>query len=186
MAKRCDLNDGGEVDRVEFPEKGGTFTYFKGHKLPFPGFPHERIVEKVALIKSFIPAWLKTIKLVPKTKILKIIDIGRMLLKGVVHFLANDKINPERYSHPVREIYRIFNILIEREKEERLIALWTQLRDVLCMILEFDNAYRFRIQDALAELNLDEIKPDKSDTYYIRMRDDYKYKVKDENRKKET
>jgi hypothetical protein len=156
MVSNQRVKDTAKVERVEFPPEGGTFTYLKGHPYPFPGFPDKGMVESSRWIKKFWPA---------------MISAAHSLLKSQL-------IKPERYSKPVKEIYRLFNILIEREKEEYQKTKWTQMRDVICHVLEFDNAYRFRFQDVLSELNLDEIKPDEATRYYMSLHDDYNFSAK--------
>jgi hypothetical protein len=150
------VKDNAKVEKVEFPKEGGTFTYLEGHPYPFPGFPEQRFVQKTALIKALIPA----------------------LCRGAKYLINSDKIDPKRYSRPVREIYRLFNLLIEREKDQGNKDKWTQIRDVVCYILEFDNAYRFRLQDVLKEINLDEIKPDEATKYYMSLHSDYNFSEK--------
>lgn len=46
--------------------------------------------------------------------------------------------NVKYYSQPVREIYRLLN---------------GEVRDIICALLEFDTAYRYRFQDIVRELN---------------------------------
>jgi hypothetical protein len=55
--------------------------------------------------------------------------------------------NPDKYSQPVREVYRI---LSEFPKE----------RDIICFWLETDMAYRYRFQDIIYELNIELFKKD--------------------------
>jgi hypothetical protein len=150
-----------KVEKVEFPSEGGTFTYFKGHPYPFPGFPHKGMVEASRWIKRFWPA----------------------MISAAHSLLASQLIKPERYSRPVREIYRLFNILIERERDEPMKKKWAEMRDVICHILEFDNAYRFRLQDVLKEINLDEIKPDEATRYYMSLYSDYGFEGKSKEKK---
>jgi hypothetical protein len=147
------VKDKAKVEKVEFPKEGGTFTYLEGHPYPFPGFPDKGMVEAARWIKKFWPA----------------------MISAAHSLLAPHLIKPERYSRPVREIYRLFNILIEREKEPGMKDKWTKMRDVICHVLEFDNAYRFRLQDVLKEINLDEIKPDEATKYYMSLHDDYNF-----------
>lgn len=153
MDENNNLGKQDTVEKVEFPKEGGILTYLKGRKFPFPGFPHEKMVERMAFIKAMIPA----------------------LVKGASYAIGKDRIKPDKYCRFVREIYRLFNLLIEREKGNELKNFWAQMRDVICMILEFDNAYRFRMQDILSEINLDEVKPDENTKYYMDLHDDYDF-----------
>jgi hypothetical protein len=143
-----------KVENIEYPKEGGVLTYLKGFKFPFPGFPAQPFVHKTALIKALIPA----------------------LCKGAKYVISSDNIDPKKYSRPVREIYRLFNLLIEKEKREEMKQKWVNLRDVICYILEFDSAYRFRLQDVLREINLKEIEPDEYTKYYMSLKDDFNFK----------
>jgi len=150
MASKQSLKDQDTLEKVEFPKEGGVLSYLKGRKKPFPGFPHAELVATMGFIKRLIPS----------------------LLSGYYSLIKPKLIKPEKYSRPVREIYRIFNLLIERESDEGMKQKWIQMRDIICMILEFDNAYRFRFQDVVSEMNLEEIKPDENAQYYIDIRQD--------------
>jgi len=176
------IKDTATVEKVEFPKEGGVFTYLKGHKYPYPGFPHQRVVEKVSLVKSFIPAILELIKLIPLRRITGAIKVAKRIIKGAYYVLRDEEIQPNRYSKPVREIRRLFNILIEREKNKDKKAIWKHLRTVICMILEFDNAYRFRLQDVLKEINIDEIKPTEGDKYYMSLHNDFDWDGKEKKK----
>ena len=81
----------------------------------------------------------------------------------------------------------MFNILIEKEKKPWLKEKWEKIRDLVCLILEFDNAYRFRFQDVLSEIRLEEIKPTEVEKYWFSLREDYDFggKMKKEKLKKE-
>jgi len=57
-----------------------------------------------------------------------------------------------RYSQFVQELHRAFSVSWNDESE-RISELRKMLRDIECMILEFDNAYRFRAQDLIPEIN---------------------------------
>jgi len=49
--------------------------------------------------------------------------------------------DPNKYCQPMRELYRVFPKELERE------------RDLICMFLEGDHAYKYRFQDIVSELN---------------------------------
>lgn len=153
MDEKHPLDTEDTVLKVDFPKEGGTFSWLKGRKFPFPGFPHGKIVANMAMIKRMI----------------------KVFLYAYHSVIKRDLIKPERYSKSVREIYRLFNLLAERENSEPMKQKWIQMRDFICMTLEFDNAYRFRVQDVLKEINLDEIKPTEGDEYYFSVRTDYNF-----------
>lgn len=149
--------------KVEFPEVGGILTYMEGHEHPYRGFPYFEFVEKIDLMKKIVRATLSgayhQLKSRPKIMLATLVPamwVVRPLTRiGVYVFfrmIERFRIKTERYSQPIRELHRVFSLEPEGEayadKEFR-----TQLRDLLCMTAEFDNAYRFRLQDTLVELD---------------------------------
>lgn len=153
MSNPKDVNKQAVVEKIEKPKEGGVLTYLKGHPKPYPGFPSKKTVKEMDYIKRMVPIALKSSR--------------RLLERHLV--------NPKRYSHAVREIHRVFSIMIERDNRPNEKEKLTYLRDLICMILEFDNAYRFRFQDGFSELDLDKIKPDENDLYYMSLREDYDF-----------
>jgi hypothetical protein len=67
-------------------------------------------------------------------------------------FIDRFRLKPNRYCQAIREVYRCFSLPNDKIKaltwEKRMM-----LRDLVCMVLEFDNAYRFRVQDLVEELD---------------------------------
>lgn len=56
-------------------------------------------------------------------------------------FTSENFLKPEIYCKSVKELYRIGDLLTEGENQKKILAF-------TCMILEFDDAYRYRFQDA--------------------------------------
>ena len=152
------------LTRVEFPEAGGVLTYMDGYEYPYRGFPSAEVVEKIDLIKKLSRAmasglyhslkrhpWLM-ITLLPVVWVFK-----DLLYTGVSTFartLERVRLKPHRYSQPIRELHRAFSEpRAQRGEDEHTQELRLMLRDIVCMVLEYDNAYRFRMQDILAELD---------------------------------
>ena len=50
------------------------------------------------------------------------------------------------------------------------------MRDVFCMWLEFDNSWRYRFQDIMSEINMDEIRFDEEDLSFIAVREPWEYR----------
>jgi len=78
------------------------------------------------------------------------------------------KIPDERLSEPVRELARVFDLVIEAEDEPEQKKLIGQLKDAICMTLQEDDAWRFRVQWAVEKLNVKKFRLNKSDKYYFR------------------
>lgn len=149
--------------KIDAPEEGGVLAYFPGKKYPFPGFPNRKIVWQTARAKRLIPIavdWMY--------------DFIKLSLPE----------NPQLYCKFVREIYRLFNIAIERNTSPGQKKKWVKIRDIVCMFAEYDNAYRFMFQDIAEEANLEEMKMTNGDKWWFTVMDFYSFKNKEEFIKK--
>ncbi len=151
-----------ELTHVEFPPAGGVLTYMSGYDQPYRGFPFSEFVEKIDVVKKIQRNILSSLYHALKRRQILVLglvfapwilgDIVTACLYAFYRMVDRFKIKPERYSDPIRELYRAFSYEESKEtvleNKERLM-----LRDLLCMFLEFDNAYRFRFQDIVVCLN---------------------------------
>ena len=151
-----------ELTHVEFPPAGGVLTYMSGYDQPYRGFPFAEFVEKIDVVKKIQRNILSSLYHALKRRKILVLglafapwilgDIVNACLYAFYRMVDRFKIKPERYSDPIRELYRAFSYEKPSEtileNKERLM-----LRDLLCMFLEFDNAYRFRFQDIVVELD---------------------------------
>lgn len=78
------------------------------------------------------------------------------------------KIPDENLVEPVREIARVFDLLIEAEDEPEMKRLMGQFKDAITMVLHEDDAWRFRFQWAMGKINMKKVKLTESDKYYLR------------------
>ena len=78
------------------------------------------------------------------------------------------KIPDDKLVEPVREFARVFDLLIEAEDEPEMKKLMGQFKDAMTMMLQEDDAWRFRFQWAMEKLDMKKIKLNKSDKYYFR------------------
>jgi len=152
--------------KVEFPSEGGVLSYQEGLEQPYRGFPFFEVVEKIDLIKKVSRASLsglyhsfKTKKWLLFTLIPAVWMFKNLLYAGVYalyRVIERTRIKPRYYSQAIRELYRAFSY--PQGESSKMLELRLMLRDLVCMILEFDNAYRFRVQDLLEELNKTSLK----------------------------
>lgn len=155
-------NDRNALQRVEFPEEGGVLTYMEGYELPYRGFPLAEIVEKIDVMKKLAKASLSGLYHALKDRRLMLIVLfpaifvfRDLIYSGVYTFyrlIERFKLKSVRMSRCMRELHRAFSADRPREGE-KMTTLRTMLRDVICNVLEFDNAYRFRAQDIFAEID---------------------------------
>ena len=142
------------IVQVEFPEKGGIVTYMGDMPHPYKGFPFFEFVDKVDILKKISRSVLSGLYHQLKRKKLLLVTLlpaiwlvkplMRMYLYVMYRQIDRFKVKREMYSDAVREIYRAFTGTTEFHQ---------MFRDTLCMILEMDNAYRYRFQDIIVELD---------------------------------
>ena len=142
----------------------GIYTFLRGFKFPMKSYPSYQKVNVLRLLKKLIP-WA--------------LNIIHPRLKSYVP-------DPNQYCPFVRELHRVLTELRDREvgpEDMGMKKKWTQIRDVLCMILEYDLAYRLRVQDILPEIDMDKVKLDEGDRYYCDDRKDYKWGYQQKKKK---
>ena len=142
---------------VVLPKEGGIYTHYWDDKYPQKGFPFNETVEKVNDIKKMVMAllygfdkfkgkWLIGIfYLLFRKRIL--ISFTSVLIQ-MDRMLAFHRLNPIRYCPSVREVYQAIPAN----------GNYSRLKNVVCMILEFDDAYRYRFQYTLGQINKDDFK----------------------------
>ncbi len=143
------------LERVEFPETGGILTYMQNQKYPYKGFPMGEFVDKNDTMKKLSKGLLSGIfhqvfkvkngkvKLKNPLKLIFCILAFKSIVRTEIYtfhrFIERYKIKPFRYCDAIRELYRAGSV---NQSEMGL-----KLRDIICMHLEMDNAYRYRFQD---------------------------------------
>lgn len=147
---------------VEMPKEGGMLAHI-GQEFPIKGIPWKDKVYGVGAMKR----------------------LARLTLNHAYKKLIRKHRPPvNEMSNVSREIYRVFNVMIERENSPRMKDMWLKIRDIICMVLEYDNAYRFRFQDFFEEIDHSQIKFDEGDIFWTdkRRKDgNYNYRGLDEN-----
>lgn len=151
------------LHRVEFPEEGGMLTYMEGQEYPYRGFPYYDFVDRIDIFKktgrAFISGFYHKIKKGGKLRLVTLVpaiwifrDFFSVGIYVFYRLIDRFKLKTIRYCRALQEIYRVFSLPRQGENEETT-EFRLMLRDLTCMFLEFDNAYRFRVQDIIEELN---------------------------------
>ena len=156
------------LTRVEFPERFGVLTYMEGFEYPYKGFPFFEFVDKIDYVKKIQRGFFSSLyhsfkrrSFLQKATLIcvpwlfhdLVVAFVNAFHRVVVRFLVKH----ERYSDAVRELHRVFSTRWHDE-DEHLRDVREKVRDIVCMFLEFDNAYRFRFQDIAVELDKDSLK----------------------------
>lgn len=154
--------------KVEFPDEGGVLTWMEKYSHPFRGYPHHEFVERIDHIKkinrSFLSGLYHEIKSGSKLKLLAILpslfllkSALRAWIRSFYRFIERFRIKPLRHCQFVRALHQGFSVVPPGEKP-RETEMRFMLRDLVCMVLEFDNAYRFRAQDVLADIDKEHLR----------------------------
>ena len=163
--KPTDVNS---LIKVEFPEEGGVLTYMENHAVPYRGFPYFEFVEKVDLMKKLSRGMLSGLyhSIFRRSRfvlflMLPLVFVARDLLFAWVYtfyrLTLRSRVKATRYSRTIRELYRAFDAPRGNE-DVKTLELRLMIKDLACMFLEFDNAYRYRFQDVIVELDRDAVR----------------------------
>ena len=155
--------DNHPLEKVEFPFEG-VYTQMGGQKFPYKGFPFFEFVERIDVVKkigrSCLSGFWHSFKNTNKFRLIFLIPVlffsKDLIYAGVFtlfRFLERYRLKKEKYCTAVREIYRAFTEVKIEKENEKMKEFRLMIRLVVCMILEFDNAYRYRAQDILPELD---------------------------------
>lgn len=121
---------------------GHQVMHMVGEKYPFPGFPRGHILfGKLSKLKHeiknqiFNDSWALLDEGKPIADRVKYEVLPR--LYEMLSDFKYDIIPPEKMSPSVKELHRAFSVALPQSVE---------MRDMLCLILQEDDAYRFRFQ----------------------------------------
>jgi len=157
-------------DEVIFPKEGGILVTFKDKNIPpIKGFFFSETLETVDTIKKIGMAFVKVlateIKRNPLGTIIAFVffrkgikEIIKCLLREMDWGLRRVRYKPRYYCKAVWAFYVAFESV--RKKNPKLNEEISHLRNIVCMILEADNAYRYRVQDVFGEINKEKAKKD--------------------------
>jgi hypothetical protein len=145
------------VEKIDFPKEGGIFTYFEGIDLPVKGYADGETVERVDEAKKMAMTMLWGLFRMSKIKFLLLLifkrqieELGESLIISFWEYIHKYRPKENRYCKTVREILLLFETT-DYDVENKV--LWHRIKDNICMVLEYDDAYRYRFQDIVEELN---------------------------------
>ena len=139
---------------IEIPKTGGIFITYPDRPQKFAGFPHSDTVDALDSIKTFASEMiLSVMRLATRNKLKTIIAIlffrkqifivADSMARAAFRHIRYHRLYAHRYCRAVREIGIGLSNLGVKEIYVDLAAVF----------LEFDSAYRFRVQDVLGEFN---------------------------------
>jgi len=153
------------ITRVVLPKEGGVLTYYSDTDHPFKGFNYGETVEAVDEVKKMLMAVIYGFfENLFKNKIKAI--IGLIFLKREIIEMIKEIIikadfgirrvrqKPNRYCQAVRDVFSTATIVADRyAKDGREKQFFYSMRNLMCMILEYDDAYRYPFQDIVSRLD---------------------------------
>lgn len=159
-------------DRVEYPPEGGIYVYYKGMPYPKKGFPYPEAVWNNDNMKRITLTFLKALAIkdmwlpvlafaiLPWKKKMNIAvnalnhytRVGKWLLGG--QFLQKN-----RYSIPVQMMRKLVkSFLFELGIFDRIELI--DFLSVIATLIEYDDSYRYRIEDIVTEANKNKLASD--------------------------
>lgn len=149
------LRTEGALARVKKNPKGGYEMQIEGEDESMPGFPRGPVLfSTIGKLKHEV-----------KTRVFNAIAGD---LKKLTEEMKVDMIEPDRMVPAVRHIWDTFELMETMEVTEDMRDRIKLMKEVICFLLDQDDAYRFRTQMFLWLLNQNKVKLSKQDIYYAR------------------
>jgi len=136
------------VSKYAKSESGGNLTYVTGEKYPMKGNPDFLALKALSPIKGILD------------------KIFSSRLTSIIPF----NVSNEKLSGAVQEFAKGFDLLIEAEKLEGNKNRWKNMKKVICVFLEHDMPYRYKLQWMFERMDKEKIKLEESDKYFFRVK----------------
>ena len=143
-------------EKIEQTPEGGMLLWVQSKAFPLKGFPENKKAQTINILKRAI---ISSIRLfftnpfnnLPRKVIKWYAEIVQSVYRRVGFEGGFDYDDPNKFCPAVREIYYTGLNLIDSEDGKTAL-------NGLCMILEYDISYRFRVQDIVGELSKENLK----------------------------
>ncbi len=138
-----------KVQKIVYPETGGIEVYYRGERYPKKGFSYPEAVFDVAEVKR---VFMVSLKFFEKNKrFIPVLLFGfRGLTEAFGSFseavLERHYLKDRYYCKSVRELKRVEHLHARNKTEKRLA-------DFICVVFEYDTAYRYRLHDIAGEID---------------------------------
>lgn len=165
------------LEEIIRPPEGGTFMKLYGCSYLYKGYPDKETVERVDLIKRVFMASVRLLNKSPFRYFVSIMFLlfRKRVIKNLIYWFVNIfeqylgkiQLPLKEFNVFPRELIRVGLKLAEDVSDEpsKFPDAGQTYRDriqrlVYCfaMIMEYDNAYRWRVQDILGNLDKDNLK----------------------------
>jgi hypothetical protein len=144
-----ETNDSSRIIDYKIGEDGGVRMYINSLELPVRLCPNTDSLNIIAIYKRFFISIVRGNLLQKIIGLIFILSSKKWLYEWLEYTFNLNQIllKDEHWSQPVKEIRRVL--------KNRFNPV---LIDAISTILEYDNAYRFRLQDILSELDKSQLK----------------------------
>ena len=136
---------------VEFPEKGGTLLHYNHYKYPKKGWPFKAALNANDTVKRFIMTCVRFVGSLPLNllygNVINSAVDGFVDFTSLVYRIHGVYWKPKFWCAMGREVWRVGTDMTDSERGIKFAK-------AICTLLEFDDAYRYYIQDGLGELNV--------------------------------
>lgn len=142
-----------DLKGIEFTRPcGEKYLEVEGAPFPIEGAPRHSISKHFQAKKAAIELAIK------------------LAYDGTRHlFLPYEQLAPK-----VKVVYNAFTHLIEHEPKERMVKLWSQVRDLVCFVLHEDLPYRWRAQLFMEQVG-DKFNLSEGDKWWLAHQGDFNY-----------
>lgn len=147
-----------QYESTEYPENGGILIYYKGLKMPVKGFPYPEAIQAINIVKQ---AFIRVINALassatrPFTIFLSLLPFKNKALDACLHqfnefsleILKPHVLQKQFMTEIACELQTFITTFLSElglKEAERFAIMFSTL-------IEYDNAYRFRLQDILSE-----------------------------------
>lgn len=145
----------GALARVKKNDKGYYEMQVKGEEYSMPGFPRGPVLFST----------IGKLKHIAKTEIFNAFAAEFAKIKKDLQI---DMVEPDKMVPAVKHLWDTFELIENCEVTEDMKGRIKLMKEVLCFLLDSDDAYRFRTQHFLWLMNQRKVKPSKQDMYYFR------------------
>ncbi len=174
-------------EKTEYPPEGGIYVFYKGHPYPKKGFPFPAAVQAADVMKRITRTAIEAISgkemilpalgfmLLPWKFKVKVFERVTANYVRVGTWILNDYfLVKKRYSIPVQEmrsfVYTFMSEMgitnlnpdwqeVEGPDRKYRMTAWKFAR-IIATIIEYDDAYRLRIQDLMSEIGTHALRDD--------------------------
>ncbi len=160
---------GNRMFNIMVEDGGGVHVFFQGIPYPCKGFHYNDTVEIVDEVKKTAMGFLRgffggfrknKIKMGLFVLLFRgqFFEIAKEVLQELDYRMARIRQKPNMYCRSGREVFRTFNKMMlwhpQWEKQ------WKEIRNIVCMAWEYDDAYRYPAQDVFEEFDRERAKKD--------------------------